>query len=836
MVRDMYKVIRLSLANIRRHRKESLLMCILVMLCMALLSGAVSAEKNVKRMFPDMAERTGFYHNLIIISEEQYDERLTEILKNDERVTDCDFIRYVYAVSARIPNKNGKEQLFPCTFITQEYEEKYERYEPQSELTDAEIAELEHPIFVPLHVKDSLKVKEGDILPIIDGSKKFRFTVAGFYESGIFNDAKFIVTESDYSVLKNVFQRCTDIAFSLKDDGEIDDVCEKWSAAGAEMGLDTEVYGETRYSESESEFNIEILYVLKITEVMAIIILIAIIVMIGFRVISDIMEQIVQIGVLEALGYRSGEIALSYAAEYFLIAVAGCIAGTPLGIGIFYVLIRISENMKGYPVSHSVALLPMAIIFAGIILLVSLLALFKARSVRKYPPVTSFRKGIQDHHFGKSHFPLRNIGNNVHIRLALKNFASHMRQNIALTLVMGVTVTAVVLSFILYSFLGEGMNVVYSMAGFEMSDVEVSVMPETDADEFCKELEELPEIRKVLPTNEMGSIMIKEYEKNIELSVNTYKDYSMTENIHPIAGRFPEHENEVMITKTVSSFNHVSVGDTLRLEYNSVRSDYLITGIVTALVNSNSVYMTEDGMKRIYPMYQPDSFLIYGSEGVSTEKIKEIIDGRFGKSVENLGGTDISSQESYEERIRAKADKVISAMLDQTDTTHVEYSIRFGDTVINGNSSDIKIKSFLELPELLSAYMEKLCNTVSVTTRLFMVISAVVVMMILAILMSSEINRDRRELGIMKSMGYTSKELMFQLAFQIMPAVFTAVVMGTVLSVLGVKLLIGMVGYVPINIPAVLILDILVLTFCFGCAYISAGKIRKISVYELMTE
>lgn len=832
----MEKIMRLALANLRRHKTESVMLGILVMLCTGLLAGAFCAERNVRRMFPEMAERTGFYHNQISIAEEEDAVRGLEILKQDSRVTDCAVIRYLYATAARITDKNGQERLYPCTFITRQNEEQYECYRPQSPFSAAEIAAMEHPVFLPLNEKKSLQIQTGDPFSVIQNTKRFTFTVAGFYESGYFSETKLIVSDADYAVLKNVFTRCSDIFFTLKDENEAEAVCDKWFLASDEAGLMTDDCGVQMMKYYEESFNLEIMYVLKITEIMAVIVLIAIAVMIGFRVISDIQEQIVQIGVLEALGYRSREIALSYAAEYFLTALSGCIAGAVLGIGIFAVLIRISEDMKGYPVSHMMHPLPVLLIIAGILLLITMLALLKARSVRKYPPVLAFRKGIRNHHFGRSHFPLRNTRNNVHLRLALKSFASHVRQNIALTLVTGITVSAVVLSFIIYSFLGQDMNVVLSMAGYEVSDTEIMIMTETDPAAFRAELESLPEVRKVLPTSSMGAVRVFGVENTKQYFANIYADYSETENIIPIAGRFPAHDNELMISKVVSTADHLQIGDTLSLEYNSVRRDYLITGIVTAIVNSNSVYLTADGMKQLNPLYRPDTFQIYRSEGTAPEELRAVLDSRFGKSAANLGAAESAVPEGYEARIRARADQVMSAMLEQSGATHVEYAIRSGDTVITGSSSGIRIRDFLNFPDLLGAYMKNLSAAVSVTTKVFMLLAAAVVMMILTILMSSEIRRKRRELGIMKSMGYTAKELMLQLAFQIVPAVIAATVIGTAISVLAVRLLIGMIGAVPINLPAVLLLDLAIIAFCFGCAYLGARKIKKISVYELMTE
>ena len=67
----MNKIMRLAFANLRRHKTESVMLGILVMLCTGLLAGAFCAERNVRRMFPEMAERTGFYHNRISIAEEE---------------------------------------------------------------------------------------------------------------------------------------------------------------------------------------------------------------------------------------------------------------------------------------------------------------------------------------------------------------------------------------------------------------------------------------------------------------------------------------------------------------------------------------------------------------------------------------------------------------------------------------------------------------------------------------------------------------------------------------------------------------------------------------------
>ena len=119
---------------------------------------------------------------------------------------------------------------------------------------------------------------------------------------------------------------------------------------------------------------------------------------------------------------------------------------------------------------------------------------------------------------------------------------------------------------------------------------------------------------------------------------------------------------------------------------------------------------------------------------------------------------------------------------------------------------------------------------------IMMAVSAIVVSLILSILMASTIRRQYKELGIMKGLGYTSRELKFQLAFRIVPVAVLAVILGTVLSILLIGVVNAFVCKVIVSASSIALMDIAVLVYCFICAYISARRIKKISVYELISE
>jgi ABC-type antimicrobial peptide transport system permease subunit len=148
----------------------------------------------------------------------------------------------------------------------------------------------------------------------------------------------------------------------------------------------------------------------------------------------------------------------------------------------------------------------------------------------------------------------------------------------------------------------------------------------------------------------------------------------------------------------------------------------------------------------------------------------------------------------------------------------------------------MKIKTLTFVREDNEEIAHMLCVSFAGIAVILMVISAIVVILILSILMASTIRKQYRELGIMKGMGYTSGELKFQMAFRIVPVAFVGVAFGTVVSLLLMGVVNAFVAKIEVSAISVVLMDTAILVYCFICAYISARRIKKISVYELISE
>lgn len=836
----MNRIIRLSLFNLKKHRLEAFFLAVLILICTLLLGSSLASSSGINRIFPDLMEKTGCWENMIVMNRQNFSTQLLDVLTEMDSVTGADHISLIYDQTTRYLDQDGREQAVFMSFINEYQETKLEKFLPENCLSAEEAAAPEHPVYMPYAAQDAFHLEPGDAFHLICGSRRFTFTLAGYYESVFFSDTgtglKMVVSDADFDLLKTVLMNCEMIVYNTDKTVNSDYVMNKFiekseKETGISIGMNmiaAETYDTVRLS-----INASLKMLLYSMTAMAVAIILCVAFMIRFRIKSDIQEQIVSIGVLEALGYQSRQIALSYAFEYCIIAAAGILAGMGCSALLEPALFRMGEIMCGHRgINHNNFGLIAA---AGLLIfvLVTAAAYIKAAVIRKYPPVTAFRRGIRDHHFGRERFPLRNTKGSVHIRLAMKHFLHSTGQNIGLTLCILFSVFAITECFILYDYLGKDTNVMNSVAGIELSDLRIEVVESVDTDAFAEELRAMPEIRKLLETSRFTDI-VRWTDRDMLLLPSVFRDFSDTENIFPSEGRFPQHDNEVMICAVASAVTKVQVGDTVTLSAGHGDQNYIVSGLVTSLTNGGgNIYLNEDGMKRLNPLYHPCSMEIYLNEGVDADEFRRELTDRYGRSIADLRQEESGSGS---DRIRSEAEKLIAEMMAVHGVSHVEYAIQVGDEMMTGNSNDFRIQSFLCINDIIKTQLANTCTAIAASTGAFMFISAVVVMIVLFILMESAVKKQRRDFGIMKSMGYTSRELMFQLACRIMPAALIGVVLGTFLSVKTAALFTSFCGRIPVNTPAVIVLACGILVFCFVCAYVGARKIKKISVCELMTE
>jgi ABC-type antimicrobial peptide transport system permease subunit len=820
------------MANIKKHGRESILLTILIFLCITLLSSAVSAVKGIKLVMPSMVENSGCYKNFIYINQDKYSDRYLAFLENDPRVEGYDHTSMVTdLLKVRVGQDADTEQLFDISFVPESGERRMESFSAHIDFQS-----VEHPIVLASPNKEKLEISVGDELTVIRNGKEFSFTVAGFYDCGIWAyGTKAVISEDDFASLENYMARYEVIGINTVSGTDDDALLKDFRAFAqdASIGDLTSAMYLTTYKDmvDMNETNMELLSI--IIAILSGVIVIAVMIMIRFRIVSDLKEQILSIGVLEALGYTSGEIAASYVAEYMLLALAGAVIGIVPSYFFAKVQLHSAASSVNYGGAVAVPVIPILCCVIIILLFVGLTAMSRALAVRKYPPVLAFRKGIETHSFKKNLVPLEKTRGSVHVRLAMKEFLQGARNQIGLTVCIAACTVMVLLSFMIGSFFSSADRILGSVCGHEMCDMRIEGTVDIDPEAFVAELESMPEVKKVLTPAVGIGVKINGNDNSVGLEV--YEDYAKTSTILLTEGRLPEHDNEVALAVQEKKGIGVEVGDTVTIEYGKVKRDYLVTGCVNSAVDPMTAYLTTEGFKRMNPAYVPHTFDMYLNEGVDKNAFADFLKGRYGKEIAQYKDGEVTG-DTLEERIRSAANAKMAKAMTEKGVSYMEYSIQVGDQVITGSTSAMKIRKLTFVKEENQEIASMLCISFAGISIGMMIASGVIVILMLAILMASTIRKQYRELGILKSLGYTSRELMFQMAFRIIPVALIAVVIGTFLSIPLMGIVGAFVCKIEVSVMGILFMDLAILAFCFGCAYTCARRIKKISAYELITE
>ena len=740
---------------------------------------------------------------------------------------------------------DGDTVAYNYSLITERSERKLESFKKLDQLPESEIAKLEHPIWLPVNFEIVKGYEVGGDFTLMKGGKEYVFTIAGFYETGLMSSDgyahKIILSDEDYELFRMIFSSAEDYSFETTSlffnapaGFDYDSYIEKCNEAASEdISFRTLYFNHNSERINESAFLSILMFMLIF---LSLVTLVAALFVIRHKISGDIEDQMQRIGALEALGYRSREISLSYVCEYVISGGLGAVLGaggallcTPLVNS----MIRATLGRE----AHGFEGVGMAVLSAfAVLLLVVLFALSKARTVKKYPPVVALRKGIRTHNFKRNRLPLEKSRRDINLVLAMKGFLGNIKSSIGICICIVAAGTAILFGALTFDFFRNGPDGVLSMMGEDTHAMSVRVMSGVDAEAISEEILTLPQARKAFTIHYKRQVSVKGSSE--PALVSSFNDYTDAENIHPYRGRCPEHDNEVMIGLSRSRDEGIEIGDSVVLEYNGMEKEYIVTGIIGSMQNGGTVvYLTGEGYERLDIHAVKDVVQVYPAEGVSLTELEEAIYEHFG-ATEDAGSADANSEDGVEARISAFAKEKIATLMKQYGVTDVDYAVQIGDELITGNSRPFIIKDITSYEGIIKTQIIPISKSSRDFSLGGLIIVSLIVGVLLAIITSNDVRRQRQRLGIMKGLGYSSKDLMKQISLKLLPVFIVGVALATVCGVLFNNFFWGM-SFATIaenNIIVIIITDVLLVLFCYIVTYISAGKIRKISVTELMTE
>lgn len=826
------KIFRLSLFNIKKNKKEAVAIILLTLVSTMMLGLFFANTSRISSAFDTSFEESGSKNTIVYLEEKEYRDAYREVLEENYKALNLEETRLQKVFGINVI-RNDEKISYGLWFITEENDKQIEDYKITESLSDSETNRLEHPIWLPEYCKYNLGYKLGESFDMEYLGKEYPFAIAGFYNSGFMNNSepKCVVTKNDYKKLAEITNTYVLLAFDSDSNYDFQEYKDKCRAESGEDIKSVIVETKEGCRANDSQFLIMFLY---IGVSVSLITFIASIFMIRNKISNDIDDQLQQIGVLEALGYKGGEISLSYVGEYIISAGIGTILGgviaaiiTPFANTAISVMLGREVNSSG----DLILIIPVALFVLAVILL---FALAKARKVKKYPPVIAFRKGIKTHSFKRNVLPMDKLKGNVNVRIAFKESLRNIKTQIGVGICIVLSGIALIFGVLNYDFFKAGAMAFSSIVGMEEPDLVITLNSGVDAYKFSDEMREMPEVRKTQVTYDWLYYNIKG--SDYDASAIVYDDFTETKNIFLSEGRYPVHDNEAMISLQRSKRENLEVDDSIIVKSNGIEVSYIITGVVGNMGNGcNCIYLTSDGYRKINGGSKADVVNVYLKDGVDLDEFHKKLTSEFGQSADSEFS---DTGDTLEEHLSDAAKEKIATLISRYGVTDLDWAVQIGDKVYTGNSRQFVIKSILEFKYLSESQTGMIARISKAFALVIVIAVALIVALILGIIAASNVKRRSKELGIMKGLGYSSKDLMTQVAVGIIPVTIVSACISCYLGVIINKLFwLNMWGAdMHTSIGLVIISGVAMVVFCYIVTYIGAGKIRKISVTDLITE
>ncbi|MDR1825608.1 MAG: FtsX-like permease family protein [Bifidobacteriaceae bacterium] len=788
----MRRTLMLAWANIRGAKGAAAGLLGVAALAALVLNLGLMMLLDYGKAFDRQADRANAPHFAVSESRHLWTEEQATWLADHPDVTQVEILEALTS-EATIPY-NGAE--VPATLIIMSVDTPHslDRLIPM----DGAQPLGDGDIYLPYMDKVGGGLAIGDAFTMTFGTQKLTYRIAGFTNEAYFsspadNIQLAYLNQATFTALEAALP-ATQVTLALASltDRDLGDqftqdfsklfVYDNPAVAEAQAAGEPSFISTYRYSTARygRTFMVDILSAIMV--VFAGLILVVALIVIRFRVRNSIEEQMANLGALKAVGYTSGQIAWGIVAQFAGLTLVGVGAGIGLTYAALPAVSKALEGQSSMIWTAGFDITTSAVTLAAVVGTVLLVTLAAAARLRRLTPLTALRAGLAVHSFRRNNLPLDRSHGSPTWLLGAKTALQAKGQMIMVALI--VAVVSFMPSFALSCYYDTAVNneeFVRTIAG-EMPDALVQVKP-AQGEAVLADVQTRPGVRKAFGYSRSMAMLI---DGNPVWAFAT-EDQEQLEGRLLYEGRYARHENELVMTPVLASTLDKTIGDTVTLSLGGEGADYLVTGLIQSMNEYGMlVGLNTDGIKRVLPSYQFDEVFVY-------------LD-------------DIDQAEPFLDAVAAD----------------------LGEAVV----------ATLPMWTMAQAQLRAYGDLFGVVATAILVIAIVVVVLVLYLVLGATILRRRRSFGIQKALGYTSGQLMRQIAFTYMPVIAAAVLAGALAGYLAFGSMMGGIfrwlGIVSVHMQpwaaGSAVLALVLVPFAFAVAMLVARRIRRVSAYALATE
>lgn len=780
----MGKIIILVRANIRENKGQSTSLIVLVFIAALLLNLGLLISINFTNSFDLKAKQLNSPRVNILMPESVYHDSYLTYLNSYSGITETQLEDILLFSNAGFKYGNGSQSK---GVVVMNISNKREVMKVS--FIGETLPAGERSIYVPYLLQTGGGYRLGDDFILTYAGIEYQFQIAGFTEDIVLSTINssqigFYLSEEAYHYFSE----------KLNDDtvkGVILSVVLEERVNAAKMisefmenkiAPDDFPYVSTENSEPvRSARTLTAGIGSMIIVAIAIIIMIICLIVIRFRIDNSIEDGMANIGALKALGYMSRQIIGFITLQFFLLAIIGTLLGIAVSYFVLPVLSDSFSVQSGLIWKQGFDPFISLFCLCFILLVVFIISWFSASRINKLHPITALRQGLGTHSFRKNRFPLDKSKGNLNSILSMKRIVQNPKQHASIVLIIAAICFVAVVGLIMYNNFVIDDGALRLIIG-ERPDVQVNLNPNTENHTLLTDLADTDGVRKVIYYGYAACII--EYQ---EILAYIAEDFEKTESEMLYEGRHPKHNNEVAFNGYLAGLLDKKIGDTITITMGREKAEYILTGLFqTSNYLGMDIEMTADGVKRLQPDYRWTNIIIYLFNN-----------------------------------------KDVKTFIDELN-----------------NQDDQRILNILDFEEYVGTFMNSYASIVNILVIVVMIISAMVIMLILYLVIKTMILREKRSLGIQKAVGYTTWQLMQQISFTFLPVVSVGVILGGIIGYFATNPILSVVfkniGIVKVSFSIsplwVVFLCVGILLFAYIVSMIIAWRIRKISVYALISE
>jgi len=775
----MKNILMLTIANVRKNKSQSVSLFIFVLIAATLLNIGLVIFTGINSFFDERAEQVRAAHlTAIYFSQTDSVAQGLRYMEDYPGVTETEMLEVVGGYGDYYMNG-----IKSSCFLMLSPDSGEQKLDAPSLVGD-HLPLTGGAIYVPYFIMLSGGYDIGDDFRVFLSGAELNFTVAGGTEEIMFGSQtnpvyRFYISDERFEEIAGALPENGIILLSARLENSVDDV---FFQADYNREVSTEglsfAYG---YSDAKQSRTVIPVIASIVITAFAIILLAVSLIVIRFRIVNSIEENMTNIGAQKAIGYRSVQIITSIVTQFAGIAIIGGIAGILLSQMLIPVIAKALEPMTALVWNPGFVVGTALIALLSVLLTISIISFLSARRISKLHPLIALRGGLATHSFKRNPLPLEKSRAPLGLVFAIKQLLQKKKQAAAICVIVAAVTMSTVAGIAVNYNMGDGREGFARALFGEMPDANFMLKDNVDGEAFKERLLARPEVRKSFGYETSVTLLVD----GINIQASVVEDCSLLESNMIIDGRYPRHNNEIAIGPSTSRVAEKGIGDTVMVKTGESEKEYIVTGIVQFFQNGGFIGMiTGGGISEIRPDYRFAGYNVYLWDGASVKTLIE--------SVQTAEGN------------------VFDSVIDMQDN--------------------------------LESLMNSMSGIFTAVAAGILAVTIFVVILVLYMVIKTTILHRKRELGIQKAVGFTTFQLMNQIALNMTPVILAGVVAGAFAGYFGLNpmmvAIMGGMGIVRVNLPVPLDQTIIVCIALVAISYLVsmliARRIRKISAYALV--